>query len=151
MQETARDGSSMPGSGGTPGEKKWQPTPYSCLENSMDRGAWWATAHGGAKSQTWLNEPFGHTCLSYFISLSYLLHTIKFISPAQTFPLNSRPQGLQPARLLCPWNFTGKNTRVACHFLLQGTFLTQKLNLYLLHWQVDSLLLSYLRSPLRIY
>ena len=39
--------------------------------------------------------------------------------------------------LLCPRNFPGKNTRVGCHFLLQGIFLTHGLNLCLLHWQVD--------------
>ena len=39
------------------------------------------------------------------------------------------PQGLQPARLLCPWNFSGKNTGVGCHFLLQGIFLIQRWNL----------------------
>ena len=33
-----------------------------------------------------------------------------------------RPHGLQPSRLLCPWNFPGKNTGVGCHFLLQGMF-----------------------------
>ena len=52
-------------------------------------------------------------------------------------------------RLLCPWNFPVKNTRVGCHFLLQGIFLTQGWNpclLCLLHWQVDSLPLSYLGS-----
>ena len=32
------------------------------------------------------------------------------------------------ARLLCPWDFPGKNTAVSCHFLLQGIFLTQGLN-----------------------
>ena len=31
---------------------------YSCLENSMDRGAWWATIHGVTKSQTWLSMHF---------------------------------------------------------------------------------------------
>ena len=41
--------------------------------------------------------------------------------------------GLQPARLLCPWDFPGKNTGVGCHFLLQGIFPTQELNLGLLH------------------
>ena len=41
--------------------------------------------------------------------------------------------GLQPARLLCPWGFPGKNAGVGCRFLLQGTFLTQGSNLYLLH------------------
>ena len=39
-----------------------------------------------------------------------------------------QPHGLQPTRLLCLWNFTGKNTRGGCHFLLQGVFLTQELN-----------------------
>ena len=37
----------------------------------------------------------------------------------------------------------GKNTGVGCHFLLQGIFPTQGLNLHLLHWQVGSLLLSH--------
>ena len=61
-----------------------------------------------------------------------------------------RPQGPGADRLLCPWNFPGKNTRLGCHFLLQGIFLTQGLNLYLLcllHWQADSLPLRHLRSP----
>ena len=40
--------------------------------------------------------------------------------------------------LLCPWDFPGKITGAGCHFLLQGIFLTQGLNLRLLHWQVDS-------------
>ena len=48
-----------------------------------------------------------------------------------------------------PWNFLGKNTGVGCHFLLEGTFPTQVLNLCLscvLLWQVDSLPLSHLGS-----
>ena len=45
-----------------------------------------------------------------------------------------RPCGQEPARLLCPWDFPGKNTEVGCHFLLKGMFLTQKLNPSLLHW-----------------
>ena len=53
--------------------------------------------------------------------------------------LTLRPHGLQPTSLLCPWNFPGKNTGVGCHFLLQGIFSTQGLNLHLLHWQADSL------------
>ena len=36
-----------------------------------------------------------------------------------------RPHGLEPTRLLCPWDFPGKNTGVGCCFLLQGIFLTQ--------------------------
>ena len=41
--------------------------------------------------------------------------------------------GLQPARLLCPWDSSGKNTGVGCHALLQGIFPTRGLNLHLLH------------------
>ena len=36
-----------------------------------------------------------------------------------------RPHGRLPSRLLCPWDFPGKNTGVSCHCLLQGIFLTQ--------------------------
>ena len=46
------------------------------------------------------------------------------------------------ARLPCPWDSPGKNTRVGCNFLLQGIFVTQRLNpclLCLLHWQVGPL------------
>ena len=44
-----------------------------------------------------------------------------------------RSHGLEPARLLCPWNSPGKNTGAGCHFLLQGIFPTQGSNLGLLH------------------
>ena len=43
---------SIPGSGRSPGEANGNPLQYSYLENPMDRGAWWATVHGVAKSQT---------------------------------------------------------------------------------------------------
>ena len=52
-------------------------------------------------------------------------------------------------RLLCPWDFPGKNTGVGCHFFLQGILSTQGLNPCLLHWQADSLPLSHLGSPAR--
>ena len=48
----------------------------------------------------------------------------------------------RPARLLFPWDFPGKNTEVGCHFLLQGIFLSQGLNLHLLNWQAGSLPLA---------
>ena len=50
-------------------------------------------------------------------------------------------------RLLCPWDFPGKNTVVGSHSLLQEILLTQGSNSCLLHWQVDSLPLSYQGSP----
>ena len=57
------------------------------------------------------------------------------------------PRGLKPARLLCPWDFPGKNTGAGCHFLLQGVCLTQGSNPHLLHWQSDSSPRSHLGSP----
>ena len=55
------------------------------------------------------------------------------------------PQGLQPTRLLCPWDSPSKNTGVHCPALLRGIFMTQESNLHLsciLHWQADSLPLA---------
>ena len=47
---------SIPGLARSPGEGNGYPLQYSCLENSMDRGAWQTTVHGVAKSQTGLND-----------------------------------------------------------------------------------------------
>ena len=47
----------------------------------------------------------------------------------------------------CPWDFPGRNIGMGSHFLLQGIFPTQGLNLCLLHWQADSLPLSRQGSP----
>ena len=44
--------SGKPPGGRSPGEEKSYPLQYFCLENSTDRGAWWDTVHGAAKSQT---------------------------------------------------------------------------------------------------
>ena len=52
----AGDPGSIPGSGRSPGEGNGNPLQYSCLENTMDRGAWWATIHGVAKSRTRLSD-----------------------------------------------------------------------------------------------
>jgi len=47
-----RNATLIPGSGRYPGGGHGNPQKYSCLENLMDRGAWWAMVHGVAKSQT---------------------------------------------------------------------------------------------------
>ena len=52
----ARDPGWIPGLGRSPGEGNGNPLQYSCLGNPMDRGAWWATAHGDSKSQTRLGD-----------------------------------------------------------------------------------------------
>ena len=55
----------------------------------------------------------------------------------------SLPHGLQPTRLLCPWDSPGKSTGVGCHFFLQGTFPTPGL----LHCRQMIYQLSYEESP----
>ena len=52
----ARDMGSIPGSGRSPGGYNGNQLQYSCLENPMDRGAWRATVHWVAKSQTRLSD-----------------------------------------------------------------------------------------------
>jgi len=53
---SAGDLSLIPGLGRSPGEGKGYPFQDSCLENSMDRGAWWVTVHGVTKSWTHLSD-----------------------------------------------------------------------------------------------
>jgi len=51
-----RDADPIPESGRSPGGGHGNPFQYSCLENLMNRGAWWATVRGFTKSQTGLSE-----------------------------------------------------------------------------------------------
>ena len=57
-----RDSGSIPESGRSPGKGNSNPLQYSCLENPMDRGAWWAIAHRVAKSRTRLKKLSRHIC-----------------------------------------------------------------------------------------
>ena len=58
-----------------------------------------------------------------------------------------QPHGLYPARLLCPWDFPGKNIGVGCHVLLQGIFPTQESNPRPPTLQADSLLSDHQGLP----
>ena len=60
---------------------------------------------------------------------------------------SSQPHGLQPTRLLCPWDFPGRSTGMGCHCLLQGIFPTQGLNLCLLPCRRIIYHLSHQGSP----
>ena len=62
-----------------------------------------------------------------------ILFFLLFRCPVESNSL--QPHGLQPARLLWPWDFLGKNSGVGCHFLLQGIFPTRGSNPHLLHWK----------------
>ena len=81
-------------------------------------------------------DPVGRT-YGYFIFSVLCLSNLSVIS-------NSfRPHGLQPTRLLCPWDSPGKNTGVGCHALLHGLFPTQGLNPGLPHCRQILYCLSY--------
>ena len=56
LPASAGDTGSIPGSGRSPGEGHGNPIQYSCLENPMERGAWWGTVFGVSKSQTQLKQ-----------------------------------------------------------------------------------------------
>ena len=91
----------------------------------------------------------GHTSKSLLVTLGetlnfsvpYLLFSHSVMSDSLT------PHGLQPARLLCPWDSPGKNTGKNCQFLLQRIFPDQGSNPCLQHRQVSPLPLSHQGSP----
>ena len=70
----------IPGLGRSPGEGKGNPLQYSCWENPMDEGAWWAIVHGVAKSQTGLsNFTKGKIRLPFWLLLHSLENCLKTI------------------------------------------------------------------------
>ena len=68
----AGDPGSIPASGRSPGEGNGNPLQYSCLENSMEGGALWATVHGVAKSWTRLSK------FTFFLSLFFSHFVVQF-------------------------------------------------------------------------
>ena len=56
IHDDARDAGSIPESGRSPGGGNGNPLQCSCLGNSMDRGAWWATVHGVTKESAGLSD-----------------------------------------------------------------------------------------------
>ena len=78
---SAGDQGSIPGSGRSPGEGHGNPLQHSCLENPMDRGAWWAIIHEVTKSWTWLSD--------FFLSLTFTKEGSDFLwfwGPTVIFP-----------------------------------------------------------------
>ena len=72
MQKTLRDAGSIPGLGISLGEGHGNLLQYSCLENPMDRGSWWATIHRVAESDT--TEATQHSTSVYLLNCHYLLN-----------------------------------------------------------------------------
>ena len=67
LPASARDASSIPWSGRSPGAGKHNPLKYSCLENPIDGGTWWAIVHGVTESRTQLST---HTKKNYNVRLA---------------------------------------------------------------------------------
>ena len=62
-----------------PWRKEYNPLQCSCLENSMNRGAWWATVHGVAKGRTQLSDPANYLC-AWHIGTQLLLLLLLLLS-----------------------------------------------------------------------
>ena len=83
-----------PGQNDPPGEGNGNPLQYSCLENSMDGGAWWAIVHRVAKSRTRLsNFSLTHSLLcpwsfTWILWIPYLSPSFHFWTPSSIFPPN---------------------------------------------------------------
>ena len=69
--------------------RKWKPVQYSCLDNSVERGAWWVTAHGIAKCQTTKHGMATESTFDFvdFIIISSCFHSIDFCSNFYCFLL----------------------------------------------------------------
>ena len=147
----------IPGLGRPPRGEHGNPLQYSHLENPMDRGAWWATVHGVAKSQRLSRRAKTLFPLSLLVNVSSRVEPERNFLASQAddhFPFKSLPDLPLPSsesdsevarscltlcdpvdctRPLGPWDSPGENTGVGCHFLLQGIFPTQRSNLDLPH------------------
>ena len=70
-----RDVGSIPESGRSPSGGHGNPPPYSCLQNPMDRGAWWATVHQVTRNRTWLKWLSMHVYVSPLFWISFLFRS----------------------------------------------------------------------------
>ena len=102
----------------------------------------------GFQSQTICCYCFMMFDSSLFIILHSLFLSSYWLCAVCSVVFNSlRPYGLQPTRLFCPQDSSGKNTGVGCHALLQGIFPTQGLNEGLSHCRQILYCLSHQGSP----
>ena len=118
-----RDAGSISGLGRSPGRGNGNPLQYSGLGNPVDRGAWQAIVHGVVRVRHDLatKPPLPPQLLlgGGNVEMLLMLFCIGCVNVSCSVMSDSSwPHGLEPARLLCPWDFLGKNIGVGCHFLL---------------------------------
>ena len=94
----AEDLGSIPMSGRSPGEGNGNPLQYSCLENPVDRGAWWAAAHRVTKSRARLSD---------FTSLHLLTRLLRSLCAGQEATVRTRHGTTD-------WFHVGKRVRQGC-------------------------------------
>ena len=141
LPASAGDVGLISGSERSPGKGNGSPLQCSCLENPMVVYSPWdhkesdrterahTHTHTRARARVYVRA---HVCVRVWMCTRTCPHMLSSSVVSDSL----QPHGLQPARLLCSWDFPGKNTGVGCHALLQGLFLTQELNpclLCLLH------------------
>ena len=97
-------------------------TQDSSLVSPAELSTMWVNHMENVSSSSWETDP---------VDTSWILSEVAQSYPTLCYPMD---QGV-PTRLLCPWNFPGKNTGVGCHFLLQGIFPTQGSNPGLLYFR----------------
>ena len=103
-------------------------------------------AHNPSWSPFYHDQKNGNFCpKQIFLHLIFPLHSMCVCQSLSCVQLLAT-HGLEPTRLLCPWDSPGKSTGVGCHSLLQGLFLTQGSNPGLLHCGHILYHLSYLGS-----
>ena len=94
----------FPGSGRSPGGGHGNLLWYSCLENPMDRGTWWATVHRVAKSSTLrkqLSTHIGSTVYKDYLNnwmIDYLINHLLIVLNAYNYPKSNMPMDYPP----CP-------------------------------------------------
>ena len=115
----------IPGLGRFPGEEHGNPLQYFCLENPMDRGAWWATVHGVTKSQTqlkWLStltrkQP---KCLSTeeWIKRIWCTYTINYyLAPKKNEVMPFATTWMDPEIIILRWSKSEKTNTIWDHLI----------------------------------
>ena len=114
-----RDAGLIPGSGGSAGVGNGTSLWYSCLENSTDRGAWQATAHRAAKSQTWLRDGAQNTLDIFLMLACFIMQVICSLGfpggpDGKEFTCNARDSGSIPRLGWSPGEVNGYPLQYSC-------------------------------------
>ena len=114
-----------------------------CVSGFSGKSSWRETEVGRWKKA---EDSRGLTKECFSLIINHEVKNVSHLDVADSL----QPQGLQAARLPCPWSYPGKKTGVGYHSLLQGIFPTQGSNLGLLHCRKILYHLNHLESPIKV-